>query len=473
MMKIVFVLASAMLLISCSGLRPGSELLPVRNGDYYGYINKSGRPVIPLQYSRAGCFEGGLAVVASADQSPRWGYIDHNGNAVIKPVFTAATSFAGGLAWVVPKGGAPQAIDKNGVVQFSMPDAENVENFSEGLAAFSVLGLNAELWGFVNKKGKVVIPPSYRSASYFSSGLCAVMNSNGKWGYIDERGKVVVQFLWDNAHPFERDRAKVLTYSGWGVINKAGKFVLPARYEDVDIDGADRYLVRHNKRWGWVTGYGSAVIAPNFEDAYPYFGNKFAAVNEGGKWGFINEGGKFVIAPQYDFAFGFRDGLAVVEQNDRYGFINESGRLVIQPVYDHVPVDYFVRYFARSSAFYRVSTDVNNPRTIAYKWLSAFYGLDHEAARKYSTEDTRLLLDRFASAVDMISDSTRQHMNSVMIGIKGVRVSGNRAIVGYTLSDNRMREQMLFLVKDNGKWLVQFSKNDEEEETYDNEEPGG
>ncbi len=472
MMRIVSVLAFAMLLTSCSGLRPGSELLPVRNGDYYGYINRSGRAVIPLQYSRAGCFDGGIAVVATADDNPKWGYIDHRGNNIIKPVFAAATSFSGGLAFVVPKGGAPQAIDKNGIIQFSLPEAENVENFSEGMAAFSVLGANAELWGFVDKNGRVVINPAYRSAGYFSSGLCAVMNANGRWGYINKEGKVVIEFLYDNAHPFDHDRAKVLTRSGWGVINKAAKFVLPPRYEDVDIDGADRYLVKHSKRWGWVTGYGSAVIAPTFEDAYPYFSNKFAAVKEEGKWGFINESGKFVIAPQYDFAFGFRDGLAVVEQGGRYGFIDDAGRFVVQPVYDHIPVDYFVRYFARTSAFYKVSTDVNNPKTIAYKWLSAFYGLDHEAARKYSTEDTKLLLDRFAGAVDMISDSTRQHMNSILIGIKGVRVSGNRAIVSYTLSDNRSREQMLFLVKTNGKWLVQFSKNDEEE-NYEYEEPGG
>jgi len=471
MMRIVFVFACALLLTSCDRLYPGKGLLPVRNGDYYGYINREGRTVIPLQYTRAGCFDGGLAVVATADEVPRWGFIDHRGNQIIKPVFTAATSFSGGISWVVPRGGAPQAIDKNGVVQFALPDAENVENFSEGLAAFSVLGTNAELWGFVDKKGKVAIPPSYRSASYFSSGLCAVMNSNGRWGYINPKGQVVIEFLWSNAHPFDHDRAKVLSHNGWGVIDKTGRFVLQARYEDVDIDGPDRYLVKSNKRWGWVTGYGSAVIAPNFEDAYPFFSNKFAAVKEGNKWGFINESGKFIIAPQYDFAFGFRDGLAVVEKDDRYGFIDESGRFVVQPVYDHVPVDYFVRYFARTSAFYRVGTDVNNPRTIAYKWLSAFYSLDHETARKYSTEDTKVLLDRFASAIDMISDSTRQHMNSVMIGIKGVRVSGTRAIVAYNLSDNRVREQMLFLVKENNKWLVQFSKNDEEE-GYE-EEAGG
>jgi hypothetical protein len=53
-------------------------------------------------------------------------------------------------------------------------------------------------------------------------------------------------------------------------------------------------------------------------------------------------------------------------------------------------------------------------------------------------------------------------MSGVMIGVNGFRQSGDRAIVYYTLSDNRGKEQMLFLVKVNKKWLVQFTKNEEE-----------
>jgi hypothetical protein len=463
---LVFVL---LLLAACGGRRGGTTLFPVKQGGYYGYIDRKGQTEIPFRYSRAGCFEGGLAVVANLDNSTGWGYIDHSGKYVIKPVYSGATAFSEGLAFVVPHGGEPQAIDKNGIVKFQLHGAAAVENFRDGLAAYSILGAQGELWGFADKNGNTVIPPLYRAVGCFSSGLCCVMNRNGEWGYINKKGKMAIPSLYQNAHPFIGDQAKVAIRGHWGVLHKSGKFMLPPRYADVDIDG-DKYLVKHEGKWGWIAADGGVEIPLLFNDAYPFNGNKFAPVRSGDKWGYINSKGKFIIAPQYDFAFGFDGGLAVVEKGGKYGFIDEGGKYVIEPIYDHLPVDYYIRYFAPTSAFYNVKTDVNEPRLVAYKWLTAFYRMDYNETRKYGTDDTRALLDKFAGVSDMISDSTRRHMSGVMIGVNGFRQSGDRAIVYYTLSDNRGKEQMLFLVKVNKKWLVQFTKNEEETPAENDEE---
>ncbi len=460
MKKSCLFLLLVLLVASCDmGNSGGNKLLPVKEGQHYGYIDRTGKTVIPFRYSRAGCYSGGLAVVANSENSPGWGYIDNSGKTVIKQVYCGATTFSEGLAFVVPYGGSPQAIDKNGIVKFSLPDAQGAENFSEGLAAFSVLGAEGEVWGFVDKNGKTRISPQFRSVSYFSSGLCGVMNRNGEWGYINKDAKMAIDYQYDNVRPFDKEKAKVATNGKWAVIDKQGRFILNPRYDDLDIDG-EKYLVKHDNKWGWIGGNIGVLIPVLFNDAYPFNNNRFAPVKSGDKWGYINEGGKFIIAPQYDFAFGFDNGLAVVEVGGKYGFIDEGGKYVINPRYDKVPVDYFIRYFAPTTAFYSVKTDVNQPGSIAYKWLSGFYRMDYDEARKYATEDTRALLDQFASISDMISDSTRQQMSGVVIGIRKYRESGNRAIVTYTLSDAKGKEQMLFLVKVGDKWRVQFSKND-------------
>ncbi len=53
------------------------------------------------------------------------------------------------------------------------------------------------------------------------------------------------------------------------------------------------------------------AIAPQYEDAQE-FSEGLAAVKKDGKWGYINEQGKVVVPFQYDVAYIFNEGYAVV-----------------------------------------------------------------------------------------------------------------------------------------------------------------
>ncbi|MEZ6085587.1 MAG: WG repeat-containing protein [Phycisphaerae bacterium] len=50
-----------------------------------------------------------------------------------------------------------------------------------------------------------------------------------------------------------------------------------------------------------------------------------------GKKGFINKDGELVIAPRFDNAYRFSEGLAAAMINDQWGYIDENGEWVIQP----------------------------------------------------------------------------------------------------------------------------------------------
>lgn len=52
-----------------------------------------------------------------------------------------------------------------------------------------------------------------------------------------------------------------------------------------------------------------------------------------GKFGFFDAQGKEVIAPKYDYAKEFNEGLAVVMKNKKYGYINPKGEVVIPLMY--------------------------------------------------------------------------------------------------------------------------------------------
>jgi WG containing repeat len=71
-------------------------------GGKYGYIDRSGKMVIPPQFKEAGSFSEGLAIIRLNDKE--WGYIDTSGKLVINgEEFGLAREFSEGLAAVTGK----------------------------------------------------------------------------------------------------------------------------------------------------------------------------------------------------------------------------------------------------------------------------------------------------------------------------------------------------------------------------------
>ncbi len=115
----------------------------------------------------------------------KWGYIDQTGKEVIPCKYEACGDFHKGLAWVELNGKCGY-IDKTG--KEVIPCKYGVcGDFHEGLAAVKLNGK----WGYIDKTGKEVIPCKYGVCGDFHEGLAAV-KLNGKWGYIDKTGKEVI-----------------------------------------------------------------------------------------------------------------------------------------------------------------------------------------------------------------------------------------------------------------------------------------
>lgn len=70
------------------------------------------------------------------------------------------------------------------------------------------------------------------------------------------------------------------------------------------------------------------LIAPRFEAALP-FSEGLAAVKIDGKFGFIDRSGKFQIKPTYDSVGLFYKGLAPYSDNGWIGFIDKIGKIIV------------------------------------------------------------------------------------------------------------------------------------------------
>jgi hypothetical protein len=110
--------------------------------------------------------------------------------------------------------------------------------------------------------------------------------------------------------------------------------------------------------------------------------------------------------------------------------------------------------------FVFASCNSGGPEKVAEKWLTDFLHLDYESAEQYSTKETINLLKIFQALHEKtLTDSARNEAKKIKVDIKDAMVEGNSATVTYS-STLIPEDQTLYLVKENGEWLVQLSKTD-------------
>src|SRR6185295_1368117 len=75
---------------------------------------------------------------------------------------------------------------------------------------------------------------------------------------------------------------------------------------------------------------GTMVIGSQFQWTFG-FREGLAAVQVSEKWGYVDKNGALVIKPEFDKAEDFSEGLAAVAVNGKWGYIDKFGRFVIEP----------------------------------------------------------------------------------------------------------------------------------------------
>lgn len=302
-------------------------------------------------YEMATLYKDGLALVRPEGEEG-YIYVDHNQEKAIEDTFASASIFNEGIAWVARQGGHLEAIDTKGKRLFELKEAEGAFAFKEGVAVF--MRGEDEARGVVNKKGEVVVQPSFTlTSSDYDGGLLAVGEPDGGIGFVDKKGEMVIPMEYDQVLIEERDRfidnptrynlygqvetgcIPVKKNGKWGVIDRSGKWIINPQFDLIVADG-DRYLFRKDWRYGWCDEKGKYVINPQFKDAQPSEGYDLMAVQdeESDEYGYIDKKGKWVIEPQYELAMPFLpSGVAFVYYKGEWGAIDRKGEWVINPQY--------------------------------------------------------------------------------------------------------------------------------------------
>ena len=161
----------------------------------WGILNIDGLWIVPPLFESA--FKAYSADLAWTKREGKWTLTTHDGKTVTAQQFDDVEIFYEGLA-AVKIGDRYGFIDTTGTVVFTLEPEYYPMHFSDGLALVLYTGGSTNQWGYINKKGKWVIPPHFSDADHFYGGLAYVILSDDpkdrRSGYINHRGQVVWQF---------------------------------------------------------------------------------------------------------------------------------------------------------------------------------------------------------------------------------------------------------------------------------------
>lgn len=272
----------------------------------------------------------------------------------IPPQFDDANNFCEDLA-LIEKDGKWGFINKKGKIIIQSQDFQDYvpSDFHEGLV--SLYHKRQYDVVFIDKKGKLVkiaidngnnplLKPNILSG--FNGGLHRISLSinqfEAKYGYMDKTGKVLIQPQFNKATNFHEDMAYVEKDSIPYFINKNGIVTIKLKnygyWEEKFSDGL--LLIRDDNDkahpFKYIDSKGNIVLnAPLSGGSYTYgFTEGLASIKVDNKWGWFDKKGSIVIQPQFEATGIFSNGLAGVVKNHKSGYIDKTGQVVILPQFE-------------------------------------------------------------------------------------------------------------------------------------------
>jgi hypothetical protein len=320
----------------------------------WGFIDESGKQIISSQYTDAGAFHDGFANVAVLGG---WGYIDRANNWKIEPQFYSAKPFSEGLAVV------SQSVKAELPLAARYPQKPDMKS----------TGMEIDCsYGFIDHSGKYVLEPRFFEATELSQNISAVCFWHGQigrnFGYVNKNGKVIMPPSVMVTLPVRNGVAQVKIRHTSGQVNTNGVLKGVDRDYDVRVPVTafaewlkffDQYLLKpklkiqpghvatteflnpwpeedtFDAKFGFVDIHGEVLIKPQYTFARP-FTEGLAAVQIKDKWGYINAARKLVIPAIYDDAQSFDDGCARVQKNEQWGLVDKTGRIILPCAYKSI-----------------------------------------------------------------------------------------------------------------------------------------
>jgi hypothetical protein len=283
-------------------------------------------PAFPFKASINKEIELNNKILIPVNHEDYTGFIDTSGKFIIPPVYDAATPFQEGLSVVV----------KNDTAYFVNKENENVFNtfyseafpFINGIAPVNIGGQ----WFLINRQGQKTNGP-FEELSEQSENIY-VVKQNNKYGAIDLYGNYIVQPQLDKIGDFKNGGAYYISDGLYGFLRKNGTSS-HARYQWIsDFDENKLAIVKYNNAYG-ITGFNdSLILSPKYDLIVKARNNIFILVKNN-KYGFFHGSGCFLSEIDYDFRkelsadFYTNGKLFKLVKKNKQALMDSNGKLTI------------------------------------------------------------------------------------------------------------------------------------------------
>ena len=278
------------------------------------------------------------------DQTPRWwvgvptgeaiyGYMDATGKMVIPAECVDVNNFSSGVARVI-RNDQIQFIDKDGKSIGDFPATYYPDDYFY-YDRLWVQDPNTNLLGLMDKQFNLTVPAKYKELGYCGdNGYCWCSSDGNLYGFVDRDGKEVIPAQYVFCYTFSGgvNSVGVAQANGdtlYGIINSAGEYLLEpqAMFLESINDGFFAY---------WVNGY-CGLMDKNgnrlTEAVYTYlweFSDGMVCFNKDGKLGYLNQQGTELVPATYYNSRDYESGYCWVlkSDDDPWELIDKKGNVV-------------------------------------------------------------------------------------------------------------------------------------------------
>ena len=304
------------------------ELYPVKQNNKYGYVNRKGQVVLNFKYDTANHFSDRMALVSINGE---YGFIESNGFRKIgfnDNNYSLFKDFSEGVAPFKTPKGLWGYLDKKGqvVIQAAYQDAFS---FSDGYGLVETLeGNRVKVYEFLDELGRKLVGGPFLSAFSFSEGVACVEPNKSPLGciYIDTDGKQIFEGSFLRGSAFSNGMAKVQFNNGDGAfVNREGKVV--SQFKGTSTQKA----ITDSNSWFTIVGYKNL-----FHKLLQPYGNGVTPINvKNDEWMLMTKiGSSTGRRIRCDKIFSFSEGVARFSRSQKFGFIDTKGVEIIKPIYE-------------------------------------------------------------------------------------------------------------------------------------------